>query len=634
MAAFMECDELDTNFDMIDFMLQFDGGAITGSPDLSTSCLNSLPSPTNEVAPSPLPAPVLPLGPKRRRPRTLKQPAAVPPTRRRPRCKQPDHGVQQRNPPVSNSSSLLSETSDLPPSLMATMDIPLSMSIYFPPSPPSTVPTSPASTKSLLDTAPPSVMYNFINNQMTLSKSHVWSMVYDPASRKLLTRVPDSSLAEIQSAVIAAKESQQGWRQVPYTRRRSKLLKLAEVIRHNITRISICLCSEAGSTLQDASDEIMQGIDLIEAACTLSNDVLGSHSTDHSTQTHTIYEPLGVCMTVTTFSHPFMTPLRTIPFAIITGNTVVLKPSEQCPSAAMILADCFLQADFPTGILNVVHGGAAAVSKLLSQPAIRAVSFVGSDIAAERVNEHAIATRKRIQADCSSKNHGVVMEDAAKEQALQTIVKNAFGSAGQNCNALSVVIFVGSSSSCLERLVEIASSKILGCGSVPGVEIGPLISAAAKARVEEMIQIATDEGATLMLDGRNPSVPDYPCGNFVGPTILSNVQPYMQCYQTEIFGPVLSCLTVNTLDEAIEIINDNRYGNSCSIFTSSPVTAQKFQLDVNVGQVYVNVPASAPLGQLSQTSHKDSFLGDVTGHGKSGWQFFTQTKTITSSWQF
>jgi malonate-semialdehyde dehydrogenase (acetylating)/methylmalonate-semialdehyde dehydrogenase len=263
-------------------------------------------------------------------------------------------------------------------------------------------------------------------------------------------------------------------------------------------------------------------------------------------------------MTVTPFNFPFMIPLWSIAFAVITGNAVVLKPSERCPSAPMLLAELFLQAEFPPGVLNVVHGGPQAVDKLLAQPAVQAVSFVGSDIAAERVHEHAVATRKRIQAECGSKNHGVILNDASKEKSLHAIARSAFGAAGQLCMALSVMIFVGSAASWIDDLVAIASSLRVGCGSVSGVDVGPLITPAAKERVEGMIQEAVDEGATLLLDGRYVKVPDYPHGNFVGPTILSNVQPYMQCYQMEILGPVLCCLSVNTLDEAIDIINNNK----------------------------------------------------------------------------
>lgn len=235
----------------------------------------------------------------------------------------------------------------------------------------------------------------------------------------------------------------------------------------------------------------------------------------------------------------------------------------------MMIASYFVRADFPPGVINIVHGGPNSVDKLLAQPSIRAVSFVGSDIAAERVYEHAIATRKRIQADCGSKNHGVVMPDADKERTLYTIAGSAFGAAGQRCMALSVVIFIGSTASWIDRLVEIASELQVGCGLLPEVNIGPLITPAAKERVVDIIRVAAEEGATLLLDGRKVSVPSYPNGNFVGPTILSNVKSYMQCYQIEIFGPVLACMTASNLDEAISIINDNK----CKYLTKQQLEA-------------------------------------------------------------
>lgn len=263
-------------------------------------------------------------------------------------------------------------------------------------------------------------------------------------------------------------------------------------------------------------------------------------------------------MTVTPFNFPLLIGLWSIPFAIVTGNTVVWKPSERCPSAAIRLACCFRQAKFPPGVLNIVHGGPPVVDHLLAQASIRAVSFVGSDEPGERVHAQSIATRKRIQADLGSKNHGIIVDDASKERSLYAIAGSAFGAAGQRCMALSVVIFVGSTSSWIYDLVRIASSLKVGCGSTPGVDMGPLITVTAKQRVETIIQTAVDEGASLLLDGRGVVVPDYPKGNFIGPTIITDVQPYMECYQTEIFGPVLCCMQVETLDQAVEIVNDNR----------------------------------------------------------------------------
>ncbi|TPX12311.1 uncharacterized protein E0L32_006958 [Thyridium curvatum] len=338
------------------------------------------------------------------------------------------------------------------------------------------------------------------------------------------------------------------------------------------------LCVEVGKTLSDADAEFERGLDAIETACSVSNDIGGSHHVNQSSEIHTVNEPLGVCLSITPFNFPFLVPLWSIPYAILAGNTVILKPSERTPSVSQALADCFLRAGFPPGVFNVVNGGSGVVNALLAQPSIQAISFVGSDIAGERITEHARATRKRIQAECNGKNHGVVLDDASKMKSLYAIAGSAFGAAGQRCMALSVVILVGSTKDWLDDLVKLAQSLVIGCGLDPGVEIGPLISTESKKRVEEIITTAEKEGAKVVLDGRNYSVPEYPEGNFVGPTILTDVKPYMSCYQEEIFGPVLCCMEVESLEEAIELINTNR----------------------------------SPSGPVLRTANKDSFMGENT----------------------
>ncbi|GAB7349921.1 hypothetical protein MBLNU459_g0624t1 [Dothideomycetes sp. NU459] len=420
-----------------------------------------------------------------------------------------------------------------------------------------------------------------------MSKTRGWSLVHDP---KVLTRVPESTLVEVQNAVHAAETAQTAWGALPFTKRRLRLLTLLDVLRQNASKIARAICVEAGKTPSDADAEIARGLDAVETACSIGNEMFGIHLNNESTESHTTYEPLGVCATVSPFNFPFLIPLWSIPYALVTGNTVVLKPSDKTPTAAMLLAECFVQAGFPPGIFNIVHGSATAVDKLLAQPSVKAVSFVGSDAAAERVTEHARATRKRVQAESGGKNHGVVLDDANRMQTLYAIAGSAFGAAGQRCMALSVAVFVGETSAWLDDLVKIAESLSVGCSTEKGIEIGPLITAAAKERVEGIIKRAESEGASILLDGRNPDVPEYPDGNFVGPTIISNVQSYMECYQTEIFGPVLVCMAVDTLDEAIELINENRYGNGCSVFTTNPVNAQTFQRGVNIGQIGINVP--------------------------------------------
>ncbi|KAL2890956.1 methylmalonate-semialdehyde dehydrogenase (acylating) [Ceratocystis lukuohia] len=376
------------------------------------------------------------------------------------------------------------------------------------------------------------VTYNFVYNEFLISKSRCWSKVYDPLE-------------------------------------------------------------DFGKTLADVDAEFERGLDAIETACSVANELSGQHFPHHLAEIHTLNEPLGVCLAVTPFNFPFMIPLWSIPYALLAGNVMILKPSEKTPTVSQLLAECFLAAGFPPGVLSVIHGGSFVVNNLLSQPAVRAVSFVGSDIAGERIYDHAKATRKRIQAECSGKNHGVVLDDANKMKTLYAIAGSAFGAAGQRCMALSVAVLVGSTADWINDLVGISQRLVLGCGLDPTVEVGPLINRAAKQRVEEIITNAEAEGATVLLDGRNYHVPDYPNGNFLGPTILTNVKPYMSCYQEEIFGPVLACITVDTLEEAIQLINENRYGNGCTLFTSSPVTAQIFQRQVNVGQIGINVPILA-----------------------------------------
>ncbi|KAI1775629.1 methylmalonate-semialdehyde dehydrogenase [Hypoxylon cercidicola] len=489
-----------------------------------------------------------------------------------------------------------------------------------------------AGQSDVMQTLAQGVTYNFVANEFVLSKSRVWTKVYDPASQNFITRVPESTDVEVQNATVAAAAAQPAWAALTLSKRRSLLLNFLNVMKQSSSKIRHCLCVEVGKTLVDAEAEFERALDAVETACTVSNEMSGIHHLHQSAEVHTIHQPLGVCLTISPFNFPIMIPLWSIPYALITGNTVILKPSEKTPSATQALAECFYRAGFPSGVFNAINGGANVVNTLLSQPVVRAVSFVGSEVAGERVYDHAKATRKRVQVECNGKNHGVVLEDASKMKALYAIAGSAFGAAGQRCMSLSVAVFVGSTKEWINDLVTLAKSLVIGCGLDPLVEVGPLISQAAKARVEEIITNAENEGAKVVLDGRNYHVPDYPNGNFIGPTILTKVHPYMSCYQEEIFGPVLCCIEVNTLEEAIQLINDNRYGNGCTLFTSSPVNAQVFQRLVNVGQVGINVPILAPSGPVMRTANKDSFLGDQHVSGRTSWQFFAMTKTVTSLW--
>ncbi|KAJ5218201.1 uncharacterized protein N7498_000300 [Penicillium cinerascens] len=328
----------------------------------------------------------------------------------------------------------------------------------------------------------------------------------------------------------------------------------------------------------------------------------------------TFYEPLGVCVTITPFSFPFMTPLWSIPYALITGNTVVLKPSEKAPSVSCLMSEAVLRAGLPPGVFNLVHGGHSVVQMLILQPMVQAVSFVGSESAAKQVHDISRKAGKRIQAECGGKNHGVILDDASMMPTLFAIAGSAFGAAGQRCMSLSVVVFVGETREWIPKLVEIAQSMIVGYSGDEETKVGPLIDRFAKEKVTGFIDRAAEEGATLLCDGRDALVPGYPDGNFVGPTIITDVETYMECYQSEIYGPVLICMQVDTLDEAIDLINQNKYGNGCSLFTTSGKHAKTFQRGVNVGQIGINIPLIAPYGTAlhNRSSHLSTRLAKMT----------------------
>jgi malonate-semialdehyde dehydrogenase (acetylating)/methylmalonate-semialdehyde dehydrogenase len=477
----------------------------------------------------------------------------------------------------------------------------------------------------------PSVTKNFINGEFCMSKTRTWRIVVDPVTQKVLTRLPESTTTEIQNAVQAAKTAQRAWTILTLAQRRLHIMRWLDIIRRHTSEFRRVIQFELGKTGKDAESEILRGLDSLEAVCT-STTATGQHWSTQGMDTYTIREPLGVCAVITPFNFPFMIPLWSIPTALLAGNTVVLKPSEKAPGVTELLARYSHEANFPSGIFNVLHGGSSAVERLLADPSINSVTFVGSEIAGEAVYNHAKATKKRVQVEASGKNHGVVLPDANKTSTLYAIAGSAFGTAGQRCMALSVLVCVGSTKDWIDDLVEVARSLKIGCPFDADVSIGPLVTTSAKEQVVAAISLAEEEGAEILLDGRQATVHDYPDGNFVGPTIITNVKTYMQCYQEEVFGPVLVCLEADTLQDAIEIINDNRYGNGCTIFTSDPTQAQIFQREVNVGHVGINVPLLASSGAIPRTTNKDSYLGDNPSN-RSQWEFFTSIKTVSCIWR-
>lgn len=473
-----------------------------------------------------------------------------------------------------------------------------------------------------------------INGEFVESKATQWRDVVNPATQEVLARVPFATQDEINAAVANAKDAFKTWRKTPIGARARIFLKYQQLIRENIKELAAILTAEQGKTLADAEGDVFRGLEVVEHASAVGNLQLGelANNVANGVDTYTLLQPIGVCAGITPFNFPAMIPLWMFPMAIATGNTFVLKPSEQDPMVTMRLAELALEAGIPPGVLNVIHGGVDAVNAVCDHPDIKAVSFVGSTHVGTHVYNRASQAGKRVQCMMGAKNHAIVMPDANKEQTLNNLAGAAFGAAGQRCMALPVVILVGEARNWLPELARKAQTLKVSAGIEPGTDVGPVISTAALERVNSLIQKGVDEGAELVLDGRNPDVAGYADGNFVGPTILAGVKPGMTVYDEEIFGPVLCVMQADNLDEAIDIINANPNGNGTAIFTRSGGVARRFQEDIDVGQVGINVPIPVPVPLFSFSGSRGSKLGDLGPYGKQVILFYTQTKTITARW--
>jgi len=473
-----------------------------------------------------------------------------------------------------------------------------------------------------------------INGEFVESKTDQWRDVINPATQEVLARVPFATQDEINAAVASAKEAFKTWRKTPIGARARIFLKYQQLIRENIKELAAILTAEQGKTLADAEGDVFRGLEVVEHASAVGNLQLGelANNVAGGVDTYTLLQPLGVCAGITPFNFPAMIPLWMFPMAIATGNTFVLKPSEQDPMVTMRLVELALEAGIPAGVLNVIHGGVDAVNAVCDHPDIKAVSFVGSTHVGTHVYNRASQNGKRVQCMMGAKNHAIVMPDANKEQTLNNLIGAAFGAAGQRCMALPVIILVGEARNWLPELARKAQTLKVSAGVESGTDVGPVISTAALERVNGLIQKGIDEGAELVLDGRNPDVPGYADGNFVGPTIFAGVKPGMTVYDEEIFGPVLCVMQADNLDEAIDIINANPNGNGTAIFTRSGGIARRFQEDIDVGQVGINVPIPVPVPLFSFSGSRGSKLGDLGPYGKQVILFYTQTKTITARW--
>ncbi|MGP4733887.1 MULTISPECIES: CoA-acylating methylmalonate-semialdehyde dehydrogenase [unclassified Psychrobacter] len=472
-----------------------------------------------------------------------------------------------------------------------------------------------------------------INGQFVQSNTDEWIDITDPATQEVIAKVPQTTNDEINQAVAAAQTAFETWRKTPITTRARIFLKYQSLIRDHMDELAEILTTEQGKTIADARGDVFRGLEVVEHAAGIANLQIGDfvENVASGVDTYSIWQPLGVCAGITPFNFPAMIPLWMFPMAIATGNTFILKPSEQDPMVTMRLVELAIEAGVPEGVLNVVHGGKATVDAICDHPDIKAVSFVGSTNVGKHVYERASQSGKRAQCMMGAKNHGVILPDANKEQTLNQLAGAAFGAAGQRCMALSVVVLVGAAGEWIDEIKAKAESLVVSAGK-NDKDLGPLISPAAKARVEHLIGTGVEEGASLILDGRGITVEGFEKGNFVGPTIFDNVTSDMQIYQQEIFGPVLCIMRAASLDEAIALLNANPHGNGTAIFTQSGAAAHKFQQDIQVGQIGINLPIPVPLPMFSFSGSRGSKLGDLGPYGKQAVQFYTQTKTVTARW--
>lgn len=474
----------------------------------------------------------------------------------------------------------------------------------------------------------------FIDGEFCQSESNDWIDVTNPATNQAIARLPCATEKEMQRAIESAENAFTSWKQVAVSDRARVMLNYQQLLKEHHDELAQLLSQETGKITLDAKGDVWRGIEVVEQAANIASNMMGETVENVATDidTYSLIQPLGVCCGITPFNFPAMIPLWMFPLAIAAGNTFVLKPSEQVPLTSVRLAELFEQAGAPKGVLQIVHGGKKQVDFLLAHPSIKTVSFVGSVPVAQYIYHTGTRHNKRVQAFAGAKNHMVVMPDANKNQVISNLVGSSVGAAGQRCMAISVAVFVGSSKEWIADLkLEMAKMKP-GAWDDQNAAYGPLISQQAKARVLGLIAEGKAQGAVCELDGSQCEVDGFPDGNWVGPTLFSGVTPEMSIYEKEIFGPVLVCVEVDTLDDAIEFINNNPYGNGTSIFTANGAAARKYQHEILVGQVGINVPIPVPLPFFSFTGWRGSFYGDLHAYGKQAVRFYTETKTVTARW--
>ena len=476
---------------------------------------------------------------------------------------------------------------------------------------------------------------NYINGEWVKPNVTDYLNVVNPANGDVIAKTPLGSSADVEAAARAASEAFPAWRRTPVQDRVQYLFKLRDLLKSNQDEIARLIVNECGKTFDEAKAEMVRAIENVEVACGMPHLGKGEFVEDIAPGIDEIMirQPVGVCATIAPFNFPGMIPFWYLPYALAAGNTYIVKPSEKVPAAMQFIFKLIEQVGLPKGVINLVNGAKDVVDGILTHPAIRAITFVGSTNVAKYIYSTAALHSKRVQAQGGAKNPVIILPDADMDMATRIIADSAFGCAGQRCLAVSLAVTVGDARNTFtEMICDAASSRVVGYGLDAGVQMGPVINTASQQRIEQLIGLGASEGAAVPVDGRATVVKGYERGSFVRPTILSGVQPGSEIWKTEIFGPVLSLMHVNTVEDAIQLANSGIYGNQASLFTTSGNAARRFRYEVDAGNIGINIGVAAPMAFFPFSGWKESFFGDMHGQGMDAVEFFTQKKIVVERW--
>lgn len=479
------------------------------------------------------------------------------------------------------------------------------------------------------------ILPNYIGKQWVHPTAVDQVDVINPATTEVINRIPLSSESDVDRAVQSAAQAFQSWRETPATDRIQYLFALKQLLEEHLDQIAQTITIECGKTLTESKGELRRAIENVEVACGIPILMQGYNSEDIASgiDETMIRQPVGVCAAITPFNFPAMIAFWFMPYAIACGNTFVIKPSEKVPQTTQQIIQLLDQTELPEGVVNLVHGGQKAAEALIDHPQVKAISFVGSTEVARQVYARSTANGKRAQCQGGAKNPIIVLPDADLEMTSQITADSAFGCAGQRCLAASIVVTVAEAKRPFtEAIAEQAVSRVVGSGLNESVQMGPVITAESKMRIENLVQSGVSAGADLLVDGRQAQIDGFEDGYFIRPTILDNVDPGGEIVGTEIFGPVLSLIHVETVDDAIQLVNSGRYGNMACLFTSNGAAARQFRYQAQVGNIGINLGVAAPMAFFPFSGWRDSFFGDMHGQGRDAVEFFTQKKVVVERW--